>query len=229
MFENQRIGAVLLMAGSGFRMQSEVPKQFLLIGEEEVYRYAMRSLIESSYFEEIVLVCHPDWLDIDVPQGVKVVAGGKTRQESSYIGLRAFAKKPDIVLIHDAVRPFVSKEILRENILAAIAVGAVDTCIPSADTIVRSMDGKRIDQIPDRSNYFRGQTPQCFQYALILQAHQNALEKKLTNQSDDCSLVHLLGAPIAMVAGDEQNMKITSELDLKIANFFVSPVSLENR
>lgn len=227
MFESKRVSAVLLMAGSGYRFGGEVPKQFQLLAAKEVFRYALDTMIDSSFFEEIVLVSHPEWMDIsEIPECVKVVPGGKTRQESAYIGLQSFNETPDIVLIHEAARPFVTEEILRQNILGALKTGAVDTCIPTSDTIVHSKDGKEIDSIPQRKTYFRGQTPQTFSYDVILEAHQKAIEEGIEDASDDCQLALRLGKKISIVPGDEDNLKITNAFDLKVAEIFINPLVL---
>ncbi len=215
MEQRQRIGAVLLMGGEGSRFGSAIPKQFHLLGKKKIYQYALDTLTQSDLFDEILLVCHPDWMDIP-HEGV--IRAGKTRQESSYLGLRGFRQKPDIVLIHDAVRPFVTEKILKENVEAAINWGAADTCIPSADTLVHTPDGKTIGSIPPRKEYLRGQTPQTFRMDWILEAHEKAIEAGIHNATDDCQLLLRLGKKIHIVAGEEQNIKITSEIDLLFAN-----------
>jgi 2-C-methyl-D-erythritol 4-phosphate cytidylyltransferase len=211
MLNGHRVGAVLLMGGVGSRFGSETPKQFHRLSGKAVYEVALEPFLEAGFIDEIVLSCHPDW--IDGVTGGRVVAAGKTRQESSYLGLRGFSTPPSVVLIHDAVRPFVTVEILRENALLAIEHGAVDTCIPSADTLVHTK-GKSVVSIPNRAEYLRGQTPQSFSYPLILEAHERA---KGTNASDDCQLVLDMGHKVWIAKGDEQNIKITSELDLFLA------------
>jgi len=216
MFEGKRIGAILLMAGEGHRFGNQTPKQFLPLGGKPVFSYALEALTSIGIFDEIILVCHPDWIG-KIEETAKIVSGGKTRQESSYLGLKAFLQKPDIVLIHDAVRPFVTAGILKANITQAISWDAVDTCIPSADTLVYAPNGQTIADIPKRAEYLRGQTPQTFSYNLILAAHEKARSDGLENVSDDCKLVLNLGKTIHLVAGDESNMKITTEIDLLIA------------
>lgn len=216
MFKGKTVGALLLMGGEGRRFGSEVPKQFHLLCGKPVYRHALEAALSSDIFDEIILVTHADWAD-GLEKGVRVAVGGKTRQESSYRGLRAFAKKPDIVLIHDAVRPFVTERILKENVAGAIEWGAVDTCIPTADTLVHAPGGQMIASIPRREEFLRGQTPQTFRMDWIVEAHEKALADGVENASDDCRLVLRLGKTVHIVAGEEQNLKITSELDLFIA------------
>jgi len=212
-------GAVLLMGGKGVRFGSQMPKQYHPLSGKPIYRVTLDLFIKSALFEEIILSCDPDWIEkvkdeVAGLPGVRCVAGGATRQESSYCGLKGFGKRPEVVLIHDAVRPFVSIDILRRNCELALKHRAVDTCIPTADTLVHSLDGKQISSIPARSEYLRGQTPQSFSYPLILEAHERARRK---DASDDCRLVLDLGQPVWITEGSESNLKITSELDLFIA------------
>jgi len=211
MLNGKRIGGLLLMGGTGQRFGSEMPKQFHRLSGKPVYQVTLEAFQAAGFFDEIVLSCHPDWMK--EAQGARVIAGGATRQESSYKGLLGFGQV-DIVLIHDAVRPFVSVEVLRENALLAIEHGAVDTCIRSADTLVYAPEGKVIESIPNRAHYLRGQTPQSFQYSVILKAHEKSRGKDST---DDCRLVLEMGHPVWVAEGDEHNLKITSELDLFLA------------
>lgn len=227
MFENQRVSALLLMAGSGYRFGGDVPKQFQLLSAKEMFRYPLETMVESNFFDEIVLVTHPEWMDISgLPDCVKVIQGGRTRQESSFLGLQSFTTPPNIVLIHEAARPFVTEEILRQNILEALKYEAVDTCIPTADTIVFSNDGKEVQSIPPRKTFFRGQTPQTFAYNVILEAHKKARQDGIENASDDCQLALRIGKKTYIVHGTENNLKITTELDLKFAEVFMNPLLL---
>lgn len=219
----KRIGAILLMGGEGLRFGSGLPKQFHLLGGKKIYSHALDTFIASELFDEILLVCNPDWTDLP-HEGV--IKGGKTRQESSYLGLQGFKHTPDIVLIHDAVRPFVSERILRDNVEGAILWGAVDTCIPSADTLVHAPGGKTIESIPNRADYLRGQTPQTFRMDWILEAHEQAIADGIQNSSDDCRLVLRLGKRVHVVAGEERNIKITSEFDLMVANHLHNAVQV---
>jgi 2-C-methyl-D-erythritol 4-phosphate cytidylyltransferase len=205
--------AIILMGGSGERFGHATPKQFHFLSGKRVYLHTLDVFVKSALFDEILLVCHPAWIDTvksEVGACARVIQGGESRQHSSYAGLLACKPTTTHVVIHDAVRPFVTEQILRENVAAAIKHGAVDTCFPSADTIVHSLDGETVASIPKRSHYLRGQTPQSFSYPLILEAHKKATR----DASDDCSLID---GPIHIVRGAESNMKITSELDLFLA------------
>ena len=164
MYQGNKVGAILLMAGQGSRLGAEIPKQFLVLGRKRVYLHTLSVFYEAEIFDEIVLVCHPHWLDIvagEVSFGT-IVEGAVTRQESTYRGLKGFTQKPDIVVVHDAVRPFVSKEILLKNVEQAILHNAVDTCITMP--YAYAPQGTMIESIPKREEYQRGQTPQTFRY-----------------------------------------------------------------
>jgi 2-C-methyl-D-erythritol 4-phosphate cytidylyltransferase len=223
-YSSNGIKALILMGGTGERFGSAVPKQFHRLAGKKVYLHTLETFLASSLFEEIILVCPVLWIDqvkedirfySDAP--VWVAEGGTTRQESSLKGLLACGRGTRLVVIHDAIRPFVSQKILKENISSALEHQAVDTCIPSADTLVYAPCEKQITAIPSRSEYLRGQTPQSFAYPLILEAHLKAQSTGRGNTSDDCSLVLQAGHPVHVVAGSEENIKITSELDLFLA------------
>jgi 2-C-methyl-D-erythritol 4-phosphate cytidylyltransferase len=213
------VKAILLLGGMGTRVSSEkMPKQFLPLGEKKIYEVTLETFEKSNLFQDIVLVS---------PENHYVkgsVIGGKTRQESSYQGLLALGKNCEYVLIHDAVRPFVSKDILERNIKAVEKHNAVNTCIPSADTLNIIEDGF-ISKIPDRNIIMRGQTPQTFSYPLILDAHRKT---KQTNAFDDCSLVLEMNHKVFIVEGSSQNFKITTDFDYFLAKNFYEKISLNS-
>lgn len=217
------IKAIITFAGEGARFGSQLPKQFHKLSGKKIYLHCLEKFIYSNLFDEIILVCPEKWktdVEYDVTAykqvSIKVVSGGATRQESTYQGILACGKETEYVVIHDGVRPFVSEKILLENVEAVRKYGAVDTCIPSTDTLVYSSSGTQIDSIPKRSELLRGQTPQSFSYSLILEAHEEARKKGL-QVSDDCSLAVAMNKKVFIVQGDEHNIKITSQLDLSIA------------
>lgn len=213
---------ILLMAGKGERLESTLPKQYHLLGDKPVYLHTLERLLASQLFDGVLLVCEKSYLERVRSEtasygGVRAVEGGETRQESSYLGLLAAPQETAYVLIHDAVRPFVSTQILCNNICAVRESGAVDTCICSPDTIVHAPSGRHIQSIPKRSEYLLGQTPQTFSYTLICKAHEEAQARGVTDRSDDCSLVVDLGYKIQVVDGEKENFKITTAYDLEMA------------
>lgn len=212
-----RCAAIILMGGTGLRFGSPTPKQFHLLSDQKIYQHTLQVFLDSNLFQQLILVCHPDWIDTvksEIPSNIDLIPAGPTRQASSHLGLLACDPATRYVMIHDAVRPFVTSEILQQNYDAVLLHSAVDTCIPSADTIVHSKTGNLISSIPPRREYLRGQTPQTFDYRLICEAHQKTRQNEST---DDCSLVLELGHPVAIVHGSESNIKITTEFDVHVA------------
>jgi len=219
------IAAILLTGGTGERFGSSLPKQFHLVAGKPLFIHTLEVFLQTGAFTKIILPVPSRWMEMTLTQikfhgisaNIEVIQGGKTRQESSYLGLLASDPSTEYVVIHDGVRPFVDEKILEENIREAILHNAVDTCIASADTLVHSPDGLWIDAIPHRKEFLRGQTPQSFSFNLILRAHEDALKNEIVNASDDCALVRRLGHPVKIVKGSERNIKVTTELDLFVA------------
>ena len=203
------VKAILLLGGQSVRMphQNKKPKQFLPLGQKNVYEHTLETFQKSGLFSDILLVT-PNEHHLS-----GTVIGGKTRQESSYNGIKACGDNTDFVVIHDAVRPFVSLDILKRNVDAVQIYNAVNTCIPSSDTIVY-VENNIITSIPKRSSCMRGQTPQSFSYKLIKEAHEKTSH---TNATDDCTLVFELGHPIHIVLGSDENFKITTPHDYLVA------------
>jgi ribitol-5-phosphate 2-dehydrogenase (NADP+) / D-ribitol-5-phosphate cytidylyltransferase len=220
-----KVSAIILMGGEGVRFGSPLPKQLHRVGGQPVFIHTLKQFLRLNIWDRIILPTPLKWHEVvkkeleslktHIP--ISVIAGGSTRQESSYLSLLSCPLDTEYVVIHDAVRPFVSPSILQDNIDGAISHLAVDTCIPSADTLIHSVKGEFIDTIPNRQEFLRGQTPQSFSFPLIMKAHKTAIEDKVKNSSDDCSLVTRMQLPVKIIKGSEYNIKITTELDLFLA------------
>ncbi|MCH9631180.1 MAG: Bifunctional ribulose 5-phosphate reductase/CDP-ribitol pyrophosphorylase Bcs1 [Chlamydiia bacterium] len=215
---------LLLAAGTGSRFGDDLPKQFHYLSGKKIYLHTLEQFLEIPSIHEIVIVCSYSFVDeikkdiLNYPdENIRIAIGGESRQQSSYLGLLACDLRTTHVMIHDSVRPFISRDIILENIDLAMKYGASDTCISSHDTIVHTKDEKEISNIPNRKQYLRGQTPQTFSYPLILKAHQNAYKKGIENATDDCQLVLMEEHPVKIAEGSEENIKITTELDLYYA------------
>lgn len=220
MYKNFKFSLILLLSGEGTRFGSEKPKQFHNLSGKRIYLHTLDAFYNLNIFDEIILVCLKNWLDVVKKEtsnykNIKLISGGKTRQKSSYLGLMA-CKNPDFVLFHDAVRPFVTKKTILDNLDAVIKYKAVDTCIKSTDTLVQVNSDNKIEKIPNRKTLLRGQTPQTFEYDLILEAHKKAIKTKNFTATDDCGLV-INKTKIHVVFGDENNIKITTKPDLFLA------------
>lgn len=216
--------AILLCAGEGKRFNHPLPKQFHRLSGKKIYLYALETFLASPCIHAIVIVApsafHQDILDdLRAHQNKPIIlaSGKSSRQLSTLSGLKACPENTTHVLVHDGVRPFVTHAIIEENILLAKQHGSCDTCIPSYDTIVHSADQAFISTIPQRSMYLRGQTPQTFSYELLLRAHQEAQQASIIEATDDCQLVLRLSRSIPIAQGCDENIKITTEYDLLLA------------
>ncbi len=220
MYKNFKISLLLLLSGKGNRFQSDIPKQFHTLLGKKIYLHTLDTFYEEDIFDEIILVTSKEWIDqvkkdTSSYKNIKVIQGGDERQTSAYHALKA-TSKADYVMFHDAVRPFVTKKIILDNLEAALKYRAANTCIKSTDTLVQIDKNNKIYKIPDRSIFMRGQTPQTFEYKLILNAHEKALKNGIFAATDDCSLV-LDQTLIHVVEGSETNIKITSPSDFILA------------
>ena len=224
-----QVHAIVLAGGDGNRFGGEMPKQFVRLAGDPILLRTIRALAAGP-IDRLIVVSHPNWLAetealvatarISVP--VAVVAGGSTRNESTRNGLLALeADDDDVVLVHDAVRPLLPLEVILRSIEPIIsgAADATDTVIPSADTLV-IMDGDLVIEIPERGRYRRGQTPQSFRKSILVEAYEIAERARDLSATDDCSLVlrHVPGARLVGVAGDEINVKITTRIDMVMAD-----------
>jgi len=220
--------AVILSSGSGERFKNNIPKQFIKLSGLPLLVHTLKAFQNNENIDDIVVVTNQEYIDLvweyvnnySLAKVTKVVCGGKTRQESSKIGIDCCNNKTKFVLIHDGVRPFISDRIINRLVEALETHQAVDTVIESADTIVKVNKDQFIETIPDRALLRRGQTPQAFEYKLIKEAHRHAEQITMENSTDDCGLVMQLGHPIYTIPGDEQNIKVTYPIDLHIADKF---------
>jgi len=205
-------------------MKESVPKQFLEIAGHPIIIHTLLRFEKSDLISDIIVVCCEGFIEKlqelvkanNIKKCTKVIPGGKTRQESSYSGGKGCPGGTEIVLIHDAARPFVTDKIIEKAVFAAREAGAAGPVIDSEDTLV-SIQNNFIKEIPDRKSLKRIQTPQAFRYKVILEAHERAIEKNITNVTDDCGLVLRMGLPVETVVGDSLNIKITDKTDLFLA------------
>ena len=222
--------ALIVAGGTGSRMGADVPKQYLDLGGRAVIRHAVEAFLNHPRVDLVQVVIgegHGEMFARAV-HGLKMpmpVFGGKTRQLSVLAGLEALARRemgaPDIVLIHDAARPFVSAELIG-RLLDGLGMheGVIPT-LPVVDTIKRVNDEGIIVETPPRQALRAAQTPQTFYLAPILAAHRQALEAGRTELTDDAAVAEQAGFEVAVVEGDAANRKITSAEDLAWARAIV--------
>lgn len=228
--------ALILASGTGERAGLNIPKQFALIRNKTILEYSIDAFSNNENIDYIIVVSNPNFLNEtkDIVEKnkylkvSKVIPGGKTRQESSYIGVNSINESNAKVLIHDAVRPFISDEIINECIFALDKYKAVNVAIDSSDTIIEVDDNNIIKSVPNRKYLRRCQTPQCFDLQLIKQAHELAKQNNVS-VTDDCGLVINFNlADIYVVNGNTDNIKITYPDDIKIAELILDKKKREN-
>ena len=232
-----KVYAAILAGGSGTRMGNpDKPKQFWMMAERPVLVHTVEKFCMVSEFEQIIVLPPASWLNqtVDIierylPQfadRIAVVAGGAERNDTimnaiAHIETTAGLADDDIIVTHDAVRPFVSFRIIEDNIAAAREYGACDTVIPATDTIVHSVDGQLIADIPVRNEYYQGQTPQSFNAMRLKSLFEELADADRAILTDACKILVLKGEPVALVKGDVANMKLTYTTDMRIARAMV--------
>lgn len=222
--------AIILASGTGERFGEKIPKQFYKFEGKTILEHSIDAFEKNKNIDEIILVTNPKFRDLaeeilknnDYKKVTKLLNGGKTRVESSYVGTSE-APEESNVLIHDAVRAFVTQKIIDDNIEALKKYEAVGTAIDTVDTIIQVDESNVITAIPPRKFLKRVQTPQSFRANLIKKAHEMALKDEDANFTDDCGLILRYNlAPIHIVDGDELNVKITHKNDLNIIKNMLS-------
>lgn len=217
-------GAVLVAAGSASRMGG-IDKVMAPLGGEPMIARTARAFQDCEAIKEIVIVTRQDLIlpITELCQGMDkvkaVVVGGGSRQESVWLGLNALSKGIELAAVHDGARPLVSGALIDRVVRAAHSYGAAAPAIPVKDTI-KVEQGGMIASTPDRATLRAVQTPQVFDFDLLRGALQKA-ERDGAAVTDDCSAVERLGMNIRLVEGEERNLKVTTPLDLKIAEMLL--------
>ncbi|MFA5184158.1 MAG: bifunctional cytidylyltransferase/SDR family oxidoreductase [Patescibacteria group bacterium] len=229
MKRNKKNVVVILAAGLGARFNSDgFLKQMTKLAGKPVLLHTLKIFEKNPDIDEIIIVtkenilneCKKIVIREKIRKVTKIVSGGETRQESSRIGIFC-CREDDVkkILIHDAVRPFVSQRIISDVIKALDKFISVDVAVPSPDTLIEINEHSIISNIPRRSNFRRGQTPQGFHLSIIKKAHELAMRDKFNESTDDCGLILHYGlGDIYVVSGEEENIKITYPLDIHIAD-----------
>ncbi|MGA2069770.1 MAG: 2-C-methyl-D-erythritol 4-phosphate cytidylyltransferase [Sedimentisphaerales bacterium] len=221
-----KVHAIILAAGIGKRARYDIPKQFIKIAGKTIVEHTIEIFEKNHNIDDIIIVVLPMYktlmeeiiLKNNYKKVSKILSGGETRRESSFIGIDAIKDDNDIVLMHDAIRPFLSDRIISQCLNALKKYDAIDVAIPSADTIIEVNDGDIIEDMPVRKFMLRGQTPQGFRVGVIKKAHQMANKDKNVQVTDDCGLVFKYNlAKVHVVRGEANNIKITYPEDVFLA------------
>ena len=227
------IFAAILAGGIGSRMgKTDTPKQFLSLGNKPIKIHTIEKFIINSKIDRIIVLTPKEFVShtnnlidehIYNTEKISVISGGETRNDTlknsiEYIENNFGIDEDSIIITHDSVRPFVTHRIIEDNIEAAEKYGACDTVIPATDTIVESIGGETISNIPVRDNYYQGQTPQSFNIKKLLELICSLNEEESNLLTDACKIFTLKGEDVYLVDGEVTNIKITYPYDLKLAN-----------
>jgi 2-C-methyl-D-erythritol 4-phosphate cytidylyltransferase len=218
--------AVIVAAGKGLRMGGDIRKPYLSLGGIPILGCTLKPFARSAQFAEIIVVVAADdmtacYHEVLAPLGlsvaVRMVAGGRERQESVFKGLTACrGRDEDLVLVHDGVRPLVTEALISACLSAAAKHGAGIVAVPSSDTLKKSLADGRIAHTLSREAVWCAQTPQAFRLGLLRAAHRKARQEKFSG-TDDAQLVERMGQPVFIVPGHRTNIKVTHPDDLVLA------------
>ena len=227
---------MILAGGIGSRMQSpELPKQYLKIDNEPIIIRTVRNFIDFGSFRAGVICCPVDWVEYTKSllfeygisaDSVFVVPGGKNRNSSVKNGCRFLTENfnftdSDVVLTHDAVRPFINNKIIKDNISAVSEFGAANTVMPVYDSILRSVTGDFFTENLKRAELFRVQTPQSFRLSELNSLMKSLSEEELEKYTDVASIFADRGYRVKLVEGSDYNIKITTPFDMAVAKSII--------
>ncbi len=217
---------MIFAGGSGIRMGSGMPKQFLKINGQPIIIYTLEIFEDSPDIDEIYIACKVDYISkmkkyirrYQLQKVKKIVPGGETALDSIYNGLSAASEEngPDsVVLIHDGVRPFIPESIITRNIECVKKHGSAITCTPMYETPVRSDGGELIEEVIPRDVMFTAQAPQSFRLGDIKAAYEEVRSRgSAEGLVDSCSIYKKTGHDVALVSGNRGNIKVTTPEDL---------------
>lgn len=229
------IYGAILAGGIGSRMGNEKPKQYISIGGKPIILHTIEKFCLCSEFEEILILCPKDWIEYtkglinkhvagaaSTMSRIRVIEGGSTRNETIQNAIRHIEAagnldEDTVIVTHDAVRPFVTYRIIKENIEAAQNFGACDTVIPATDTIVESLNGETISAIPNRAALYQGQTPQSFRALKLKRLYESLSDEEKDILTDAAKIFVIKGEAVKLVNGENSNIKITYPYDLTVA------------
>ncbi|MBR3679029.1 MAG: 2-C-methyl-D-erythritol 4-phosphate cytidylyltransferase [Oscillospiraceae bacterium] len=225
--------ALIIAGGSGARMRQDIPKQFITVNEKPVIVYTLEAFEKHPEIEAIAVVCIEGWENVlwayakqfNITKLKYIVPGGKNGQDSIRNGVYELEKHysaDDIVLIHDAIRPMVSAEIISDCIVKTKRYGNAITVIPCAEAMMETENGEVSVGSYPRDRLKRTQTPQGFGIGKICDLHRRALEAGITNSVASCTLMIEMGEQVYFSAGSEKNIKLTTVEDIDIFKALLS-------
>jgi 2-C-methyl-D-erythritol 4-phosphate cytidylyltransferase len=222
--------AVIVAAGAGRRMGSDLRKQYLTLAGEPILFHTLRAFDACALIGAITLVVPPGELEwvankiltpLDLTTPITLCPGGQERQDSVHLGLDTIDPVHRLVAIHDGVRPLVRPVDIENCLRAAARFGAALLAVPVADTLKLSAEGSLVAKTLSREGVWQAQTPQAFDLELIRRAHREAYAEGIQG-TDDAALVERLGYPVRLVDGSRRNIKVTKPEDLLLAEAFLA-------
>src|SRR5699024_142255 len=230
------IYAEILAGGIGSRMGNvPLPKQFLDLDGKPIIIHTVEKFLLTREFDKIYIATPQKWISHTKDtlnkfnindDRVEVIKGGEDRNETIMNIIAAISEfksvtDEDVIVTHDAVRPFLTRRIIKENIDLVLEHGAVDTVIPATDTIIESENKEDISSIPVRDHMYQGQTPQSFNINLLKNSYYNLSDEDKKILTDACKILVVLNKKVKLVDGELYNIKITTPYDLKVANSII--------
>ena len=232
MIRGKRVGVIIPAAGKGSRMRGEANKQLLHLAGTPIALHTLRRFEQSGIVDSIVVAAGSDILntmgdlvrDDGLSKVVRIVVGGAERQDSVWNGLQELqSHHVDLVVVHDVVRPFITEEMLNHVVEASIMSGGAILAVRPKETV--KINEKAVSTLP-REKLWLAQTPQVFDYDLLLKAFQKAISDNFYG-TDDASLVERIGGKISIVEGNYDNIKITTPEDLELAQLIAKRWNVE--
>ncbi len=235
--------AAVLAGGKGSRMgNTETPKQYMMLGSRPIIVHTVEKFFVNPDVDKVVVLCPDVWVKqtkdlikkyIGDTDKISVISGGASRNDTlmcaiDFVEANYGLDDDTILLTHDAVRPFVTHRIINDNIEAVRKHGACDTVWGATDTIVESIDGEFISNIPERKNMYQGQTPQSFKAKRLKEICSSLTEAEKEILTDACKIYTLKGEPVSLVKGEVFNIKITYPYDLKMAGILLEGVKADD-
>ncbi len=221
--------AIIPAGGSGTRMESGIPKQYMLLGGIPVLAHTLRVFQGSPSVDDIFLILPAEDVSkaeknivqrYNLTKVTQILPGGKQRQDSVRNGIDAIGNGYDIVVVHDGVRPFISLELLEMVIIEVVKIAAVTFGVPVKDTVKTVGAGGLVDRTLNRDKLWLTQTPQVFAASVIKEAYERAYAEGYYG-TDDAELVERLGIRVRMLLGSDDNIKITTKADLQLGELFL--------
>lgn len=230
------IYAGILAGGYGWNQKKEdMPGQYMLLGTKAIVLHTLEQFVVNPFVGRIIVAAPCNWIvytedliknNVTTDKKIDVIEGGRNKYQTiiriaRYIGMEREVMEDDICIFHDAIRPFVTQRIINDNMDKIKKCQAVSTVIPTVDTIIRSDNGKSVDDIPPKKNLYAEQTPQTFKLSSLLRVHQELDEEQENHIVNAFRSFLQRGYEVRIVEGEYSNIKIITHYDFEVANALI--------